>query len=100
MHFLPDVYVPCEVCGGSRFNRDTLEIMYHGKNIAVATMPTWLRDFATYQPVSVLVDASRKLMVNFPANTSNWSAVESIFWSLGAIAILLPLAVYKFSKAK
>ncbi len=68
--------------------------------VPVATMPTWLRDFATYQPVSVLVDASRKLMVNFPANISNWSAVESIFWSLGAIAILLPLAVYKFSKAK
>ncbi len=40
MHFLPDVYVPCEVCGGSRFNRDTLEIMYHGKNIAeVLSMP-------------------------------------------------------------
>ncbi len=40
MHFLPDVYVPCEVCGGSRFNRDTLEIMYHGKNIAdVLNMP-------------------------------------------------------------
>jgi excinuclease ABC subunit A len=34
MHFLPDVYVTCDVCGGLRFNRDTLEITYKGKNIA------------------------------------------------------------------
>lgn len=34
MHFLPDVYVPCEVCKGKRFNRDTLNIRYKGKNIA------------------------------------------------------------------
>jgi excinuclease ABC subunit A len=34
MHFLPDVYVTCEVCGGMRYNRDTLEIQYKGKNIA------------------------------------------------------------------
>jgi len=34
MHFLPDVYVTCEVCQGSRYNRDTLEILYKGKNIA------------------------------------------------------------------
>ena len=33
MHFLPDVYVPCEVCGGTRYNRETLEIKYKGKNI-------------------------------------------------------------------
>ncbi|MGE5554000.1 MAG: excinuclease ABC subunit UvrA [Betaproteobacteria bacterium] len=34
MHFLPDVYVPCEVCGGKRYNRETLEVHYKGKNIA------------------------------------------------------------------
>ena len=33
MHFLPDIYVPCEVCGGSRYNRETLNIKYKGKNI-------------------------------------------------------------------
>lgn len=34
MHFLPDVYVPCEVCGGKRYNRETLDVTYKGKNIA------------------------------------------------------------------
>lgn len=34
MHFLPDVYVPCEICGGRRYNRETLEVKYKGKNIA------------------------------------------------------------------
>ena len=34
MHFLPDVYVPCEVCHGTRYNRETLNIYYKEKNIA------------------------------------------------------------------
>ena len=34
MHFLPDIYVPCEVCHGKRYNRETLEVKYKGKNIA------------------------------------------------------------------
>ncbi len=34
MHFLPDIYVPCEVCGGRRYNRETLEVKYKGKSIA------------------------------------------------------------------
>ena len=34
MNFLPDVYVPCEVCGGKRYNRETLQILYHGKSIS------------------------------------------------------------------
>ena len=33
MHFLPDIFVPCEVCGGQRYNRETLEVRYKGKNI-------------------------------------------------------------------
>ncbi len=33
MHFLPDIYVPCEVCGGTRYNRETLSVQYKGKNI-------------------------------------------------------------------
>ncbi|MDH3498954.1 MAG: excinuclease ABC subunit UvrA [Acidimicrobiia bacterium] len=40
MHFLPDVYVPCEVCGGDRYNRDTLNILWKGRSIAdVLDMP-------------------------------------------------------------
>ncbi len=34
MHFLPDIYVPCEVCGGTRYNRETLQVTYRGKNIS------------------------------------------------------------------
>ena len=34
MHFLPDIYVPCEVCKGKRYNRETLEVHYKGRSIA------------------------------------------------------------------
>lgn len=52
MHFLPDVYVPCEVCKGGRYNRDTLEITFKGKNIAeVLNMPvSEALDFFSNQP--------------------------------------------------
>jgi excinuclease ABC subunit A len=53
MHFLPDVYVPCEVCKGARYNRDTLDIEFKGKNIAeVLDMPCEeAQDFFANQPV-------------------------------------------------
>jgi excinuclease ABC subunit A len=52
MHFLPDVYVPCEVCKGARYNRDTLEITFKGKNISeVLDMPiSEAVDFFVNQP--------------------------------------------------
>ena len=52
MHFLPDVYVPCEVCKGKRYNRDTLEIDFKGKNISeVLDMPCEAAlDFFANQP--------------------------------------------------
>ena len=53
MHFLPDVYVPCEVCKGARYNRDTLDITFKGKNIAeVLDMPCEeAAEFFSNQPV-------------------------------------------------
>jgi excinuclease ABC subunit A len=53
MHFLPDVYVPCEVCKGARYNRDTLDIQFKGKNIAeVLDMPCEeALEFFSNQPV-------------------------------------------------
>ncbi len=53
MHFLPDVYVPCEVCKGARYNRDTLEIQFKGRSIAdVLNMPiSEAVDFFDNQPV-------------------------------------------------
>ncbi len=52
MHFLPDVYVPCEVCKGARYNRDTLDIQFKGKNIAeILDMPVAEAvDFFANQP--------------------------------------------------
>ena len=55
MHFLPDVYVPCEVCKGARYNRDTLEIRFKDKNIAeVLDMPIseGLEFFANQPPIA------------------------------------------------
>ena len=54
MHFLPDVYVPCEVCGGKRYNRETLEVRYKGKNIAEVldmTVEEALRFFSNQEKI-------------------------------------------------
>lgn len=66
MHFMPDVYVPCEVCGGQRYNRETLEVRWKGKNIAdildmtvnqavefFEPQPTILRKIKTIQDVGL-----------------------------------------------
>jgi len=52
MHFLPDVYVPCEVCKGRRYNRETLEVRYKGKSIADVLELTVAEalDFFEHQP--------------------------------------------------
>ena len=52
MHFLPDIYVPCEVCKGKRYNRETLEIRYKGKNIA--------------EVLDMTVDEAYKFFFNIP----------------------------------
>jgi excinuclease ABC subunit A len=51
MHFLPDVYVTCEVCKGARYNRETLEIAYKGKSIADVLSMTVEEALTFFQPV-------------------------------------------------
>ena len=54
MHFLPDVYVPCDVCKGMRYNRETLEVRYKGKNIYEVlemTVEEALEFFEAHQPI-------------------------------------------------
>ena len=51
MHFLPDIFVPCEVCGGKRYNRETLEVRYKGKNIAEVLDMTIEEACAFFEPV-------------------------------------------------
>ena len=58
MHFLPDVYVPCDVCHGARYNRETLEILYKGKNITQVLELTVEDAFTFFQAVPNL---ARKL---------------------------------------
>jgi len=58
MHFLPDVYVPCEVCHGQRYNRETLEVNYKGRNIAQILELTVEDAFAFFSAVPVI---ARKL---------------------------------------
>lgn len=58
MHFLPDVYVPCDVCHGQRYNRETLEIQYKGKNIHDVLQMTVEQAHDFFMPVPVI---ARKL---------------------------------------
>ncbi len=51
MHFLPDVYVPCEVCGGKRYNRETLEVKYKGKSIYDVLNMTVEEALEFFQPI-------------------------------------------------
>jgi excinuclease ABC subunit A len=51
MHFLPDVYVTCEVCKGKRYNRETLEVRYKGKNVADVLEMTVAEAVEFFQPV-------------------------------------------------
>ena len=62
MHFLPDIYVPCEVCGGKRYNRETLEVKYKGKSI--------------YDVLNMTVEEALKFFENIP---SIYRKIETLY---------------------
>jgi excinuclease ABC subunit A len=64
MHFLPDVYVPCEVCNGHRYNEETLEITYRGKSIS--------------DILEMTVEESVKFFTNFPHIEQKLKAIEEV----------------------
>lgn len=62
MHFLPDVYVPCDICKGKRYNRETLEIRYKGKNISEVLDMTVEEARAFFDPVPMIKSKLQTLM--------------------------------------
>jgi len=78
MHFLADMYVPCEVCEGKRYNRETLEILYKGKNI--------------HEVLSMTVEEAREFFANIPALARRLQTLMDVglsYISLGQSAITL-----------
>jgi len=64
MHFLPDVYVKCDVCGGKRYNRETLDIKYKGKNIA--------------EVLDMTVNQAAEFMENIPSISNKLRTIQSV----------------------
>jgi excinuclease ABC subunit A len=62
MHFLPDVYVPCDVCHGKRYNRETLEVLYKGKNISEVLNLTVEQAHEFFRPVPVIARKLKTLL--------------------------------------
>jgi excinuclease ABC subunit A len=62
MHFLPDIYVPCDICKGKRYNRETLEIRYKGKNIHEVLEMTVEDALAFFEPVPSIARKLQTLM--------------------------------------
>ncbi len=61
MHFLPDMYVPCEVCKGQRYNRETLQVKYKGKNISDVLNMTVDEAVEFFQPISAIYNKIKTL---------------------------------------
>ena len=74
MNFLPDVYIPCEVCGGKRYNRETLEVKYKGRNI--------------YDVLDMSVEEAREFFKNLPAIERYISTLDEV--GLGYIKLGQP----------
>lgn len=86
MHFLPDVYIPCDTCKGKRYNKETLEIRYKGKNISEAldmTISEALQFFSSFHPVrqklEVLEDVGLGyLQLGQPASTLSGGEAQRV----------------------
>ena len=72
MHFLPDMYVPCDVCHGKRYNRETLEIRYRGRNISEVLDLTVEQALEYFESVPAI---ARKLhtLIDVGLSTSGWA---------------------------
>jgi excinuclease ABC subunit A len=84
MHFLPDVYVECEVCKGKRFNAQTLEVMYRGKSIA--------------DVLEMTVEAAVELFKNIPKVTSKLQTLQGV--GLGYIQLGQPATTLSGGEAQ
>jgi len=62
MHFLPDVYVPCDVCKGQRYNRETLEVRYKGKNIHEVLDMTCEEAYRFFEPLPRIANKLKTLV--------------------------------------
>ncbi|MDN5294326.1 MAG: excinuclease subunit [Eubacteriales bacterium] len=84
MHFLPDVYVPCEVCRGKRYNRETLEVKYRGKNIA--------------DVLDMVVDEAAEFFRNIPAIYRKLKTLQDV--GLGYIRLGQPATTLSGGEAQ
>ncbi len=84
MHFLPDVYVNCEVCGGKRYNRETLDILYKGKNIS--------------QVLDMTISEAREFFKNYPSLNRKLKVLEDV--GLGYIALGQPATTLSGGEAQ
>ena len=73
MHFLPDVYVPCDVCKGKRYNRETLQVKYKGKNIA--------------DVLDMTIDEALEFFRNFPPIKNKLQTLQDVGLGLSLIHI-------------
>ena len=84
MHFLPDVYVPCEVCKGARYNRETLEVTYKGKSIA--------------QVLDMVVDEAVEFFANIPKVQRRLQVLQDV--GLGYIKLGQPATTLSGGEAQ
>ena len=84
MHFLPDVYAPCEVCKGKRYNRETLEVTYRGKNIS--------------EVLDMTVDEAVEFFENIPAVYNKIKTIQDV--GLGYIKLGQPATTLSGGEAQ